>query len=53
MTLNEALEFAEKCKKDGNISTSAKALVVLAEEVKRLVEEEHDRIAEARWNDKG
>ena len=36
MTLDEALKFAEQCKQKGNISTSAKALIILAEEYKTL-----------------
>jgi hypothetical protein len=36
MTLNEALAFAEKCKEEGVISTSAKALILLMNEVRRL-----------------
>lgn len=44
MTLNEALKFAEECRKNENISTSAKALILLADEVKRLQKEnEHGR----------
>lgn len=42
MSIEEALKFAEECKKNGNISTSAKAVIVLAEKIeviKALVEE--------------
>ena len=52
MTLSEALKFAEECRKNGNISTSAKAVMALADEVKRLEEQRNDEIAEARYNDK-
>jgi hypothetical protein len=45
MDLSEALKFAEECKKNGNISTSAKAAIALADEVKRLREEENERRA--------
>jgi hypothetical protein len=45
MDLSEALKFAEECRKNGSISTSAKALIALADEIKRRDEEkkiEHD-----------
>lgn len=46
MTLNEALEFAEKCKKEGHISTSAKAIMTLAD----AYTEVHQRFANLdRW----
>jgi hypothetical protein len=36
MTMTEALRLAEECKKNGNISTSAKAMVKLAEVINEL-----------------
>lgn len=46
MDLSEALKFAEECKKNGNISTSAKAVIALAEAYGK----ERDRFANLdRW----
>lgn len=52
MDINEALQYAKKCKDDGVVSTSGKALIALYDEVNRLNELRADEQAEARWNDR-
>lgn len=52
MTIEEALVFADKCENDGNISTSAKALIVLAHRVRELEDEQRDRYLDAKFEDR-
>ena len=52
MTIEEALALARQYEANGNISTSAKALVVLAHRVKELEDEQRDRYLDAQANDR-